>query len=171
MSKPSSGLFSGTQGDLRDSDDIIKYEVSESLKNHIEQPEPSASMKKGIKGAHHKTYFMNELQRVGAQIVSSFPHPKMEGVETIKYLLPQLNMAGIPSGTFRKNLFSKTVYDPAIISTETYIKRGLEAANQAAQNAASHRLSREWTGTDKSGIRWRGYVDSHDHITSFYPVE
>lgn len=171
MSKPSSGLYAGTKGDLQDSNDIISYIDWEALKNHMERPDPSTSMKKGIKGAHNKNYFMKEIKRTGAQIVNSIQHPKMKGIETITYQMPKLNLTGEPNGTFRSKIFAKTVYDPAVLSTKAYIRRGLEAANQAIQNAPSHRLSREWTGIDHHGIQWRGYVDSHGHITSFYPEE
>jgi hypothetical protein len=62
----------------------------------------------------------------------------------------------------------KTVYDSNIISTDEYLRRGLEAANNAASQYENAILPREWVGVDNNGVSWRGYCKNGE-ITSMYP--
>lgn len=68
----------------------------------------------------------------------------------------------------RQKPFIKSIYDPKVISDETFIKRGIEAANNALLNSTDGTLSRLWIGVDSQGITWRGYYEN-GKITSFYP--
>ena len=134
-----------------------------------ENPEPTTSGKNGIKGAHRKDNFINEAKRVGARIIDTTTHPTINGVEDITYSMPKKDKYGNPTGQYQAKTHHKTVYDPSIISTETYVRRGLQAANNAAKNSQTGKLGREWTGTDDKGVRWHGYCDKNGNITSFYP--
>ena len=67
--------------------------------------------------------------------------------------------------------FKKTVYDSSKINTDTYIKWGLQAANNAASSSSSGKLGHEWTGTDNQGVKWHGYCNDKGEITSFYPED
>ena len=177
MSKENSGLFSGTNGSVNNviheeqSHSKDTYNATEKLKNHIENSEPTSNGNNGIKGAHHKENFLKEVDRIGAKMTQSVPSTQLDGVETIFYKMPKKDKSGNPIGDYKAKSFKKTVYDPSIISTETYIKYGLQAANNAANLLNSGKLGREWTGTDNQGVKWHGYCNSSDEITSFYPED
>jgi hypothetical protein len=83
--------------------------------------------------------------------------------------MPKRDKTGKPTGEYQSRTHDKTVYDPVKISTNKYIKWGLEAANNAAKKSSSGKLGREWTGTDSNGVKWHGYCDDSGNITSFYP--
>lgn len=85
--------------------------------------------------------------------------------------MPKKDKYGNPTGEFKTKTFKKTVYDPSKIDTDTYIKRGLEAANNSARSSSSEKLGHEWTGTDNQGVKWPGYCDKTGKITSFYPED
>jgi hypothetical protein len=171
MSKAGTGLFGGTQGankaTARKSAKI--YLPTESLRNHIENVEASSGGKAGIKGAHNKDNFLREIDRIGAHTISTTPNPHLDGVERISYQMPKRDKTGKPTGEYQSRTHDKTVYDPVKISTNKYIKWGLEAANNAAKKSSSGKLGREWTGTDSNGVKWHGYCDDSGNITSFYP--
>ena len=177
MSKSGSGLFTGTKGSGNNvgqegqSHSECPYKATEALKNHIENPEPSTSGSDGIKGAHHKDNFLKEADRIGAKTTDTTPSKQIDGVETITYKMPKKDKYGNPTGDYKVKTFTKTVYDPSKIDTDTYIKWGLQAANNAAHSSSSGKLGHEWTGTDDQGVKWHGYCNSAGEITSFYPED
>lgn len=130
----------------------------------------SESGRDGIKGAHNKEVFLNEIKRIGAKITESTPHSQIDGVEEIGYKMPKKDMYGNFTGEYQSSTHYKTVYDPSKIDTDAYIRRGLEAANNSA-SLSFGRLDREWTGTDKQGVKWHGYCDSNGKISSFFPED
>ena len=145
---------------------VDQYRPTETLRAHIENVDPSVPRRRGIGGAHNRESFMqNDIK-----IVSETPHPDIDGVTTIQYQMPKLDKAGVPipdqyqSGVPKV----KTVYDPEILSTEEYLTRGLQAANNAASQYPSGVLPREWVGVDEYGVTWRGYCIDGD-ITSMFP--
>ena len=129
------------------------------------------SGRNGIKGAHNKDNFLREVVRIGAKTTGSTPNSQMDGVEQICYKMPKKDTTGKPTGSYKAQIFKKTVYDPAKISTDQYLERGLQAANDTASKSETGRLGHEWSGTDKKGVRWHGYCDSNGNITSFYPED
>ena len=178
MSKADSGLFSGTKGNgsgggsnTGNRKSSSPYKATQALKDHIENPQPSSSGSDGIKGAHHKDNFLKEVDRIGAKTTGTTPNSQIDGVEQISYKMPKKDKYGNPTGELKSKTFKKTVYDPAKIGTDTYLKWGLEAANNAASSSPSGKLGREWTGTDNNGVKWHGYCDKNGEITSFYPED
>nr|WP_255787267.1 CdiA family toxin C-terminal domain-containing protein [Bacillus cereus group sp. BfR-BA-01355] len=101
------------------------------------------------------------------KIVSESPS-KIPGVKTVEYNMPKLNMDGTPTGEYGNKVFTKTIYDPKIISDKEFINRGIEAANDAKLKTSDGVLSREWTGVDSKEITWRGYHKDGE-ISSFFP--
>lgn len=74
--------------------------------------------------------------------------------------------ASNPTGTYRKPIFDKKIYDPRKITGEQYLTWG----RQAAAKAQSHGpLSREWTGVTPDGIKFMGYLDETGAVKSFFP--
>ncbi len=84
--------------------------------------------------------------------------------------MPKLNADGTPTGEYGAKVFTKTIYDPDVISDDEFIKRGLEAANDAISKSNDGVMPREWTEVDSEGITWHGYFED-GKITSFFPDE
>ena len=170
------GGFGGTQGAKEPASSKVdekgfSYKSTASLRKHIESAESTKSGREGIKGAHHKNNLIKEANRIGAKITKTDPNSQMESVEKISYKMPMKDAKGNLTGNYKSKTFNKTVYDPAKISTDKYIKQGLQAANNAAKKSSSGKLGREWTGTDNKGVNWHGYCDKNGNITSFYPED
>lgn len=104
------------------------------------------------------------------KVISETPNPNIDGVTTIEYQMPKLNKTGTPiPGEYQSGMPKvKTVYDSNIISTDEYLNKGLQAANNAASQSPNGVLSREWVGVDNNGVTWRGYFEN-GNITSMYP--
>ena len=164
------GDTSGSKG-KNSSDNGNKYKETKSLRNHIENADTSGNGKAGIKGGHKKDNFLSAVDKVGAKITDTQTNSQIDGVEKISYKMPKKRQT-------RKSYFrvsvkykTKTVYDSNKISTDRYIKQGLEAANNVAKNSTTGKLGHEWRGTDNKGIKWHGYCDDSGNITSFYPED
>ncbi len=143
-----------------------KYELTDRLKLHIEMVDTSVPRKRGIGGAHKRDVFIqNDIK-----IISETPHPNIDGVSKIEYQMPKRDKTGVPiAGEYQDGIPKlKTVYDSNIISTDEYLRRGLEAANNAASQYENGILPREWVGVDNNGVSWRGYCKNGE-ITSMYP--
>lgn len=168
-----SGLFHGTTGEgLRArlaGKDATKlgpaphYTATANLRQHI--TEAYGNGKQGIGGGHELEAFKAKLEEMGGQVKERIPCESIDGVEKVTYRLPKKSPDGKPTGETRTRLYSKTVYDASKISTDEYLRRGLEAANDAAKGG---RLPREWSGTDGQGVRWHGYAQNNK-IESFFP--
>lgn len=145
-----------------------RYTVTDSLRKHIETAEPVTSGRAGIKGAHNKRNFLKVIKDILAKIIKTEPNSQLIGVEKISYRMPKKDARGIPTGEYQNRIWTKTVYDSAKISTDDYLKRGIQAANNAAKEAVDGKVGREWTGMDNQGTKWHGYCNSNGDITSFY---
>ncbi|MGG3523348.1 T7SS effector LXG polymorphic toxin [Bacillus pseudomycoides] len=140
------------------------FKSTPKLENHIKNIDPSVPRRRGIGGAHNsEEFFKNDIK-----IVSESPS-KIPGVKTVEYNMPKLNMDGTPTGEYGNKVFTKTIYDPKVISDKEFISRGIEAANDAKLKTSDGVLSREWTGVDSKGVTWRGYHNKDGEISSFFP--
>lgn len=176
--KSNSGLFQGTSGlhkqeatQTSKSSNITEYKVTEALKKHIEEADTSSLNQSGIKGGHNKDNFLKAANENGVKITKTESNSQMEGVEKIYYKVPKKDIQGKPTSELKATEYKKTVYDPKILSTDQYVNYGIEAANNAAKNSSTGKLSREWTGTDSNGVKWHGYCDESGQITSIYPED
>ncbi len=88
-------------------------------------------------------------------------------MSAVEYQIPELDAKGLPTGNYKKAIFKKSIYDPSIIPDDEYIKRGLEAANDAIKNNNGS-MPREWVGKDSSGKVWRGFFKD-GKIDTFFP--
>ncbi|HAQ41164.1 MAG TPA: hypothetical protein DCM73_10260 [Clostridiales bacterium] len=109
-------------------------------------------------------------KRVNKKANTRTPHPSVKGVEIVEYQMPKLDKTGTPiPGEYQSGRpFTKSIYDPKVISDEVFVNRGIEAANNALSNSADGILPRIWSGVDSHGVTWRGYFENGS-ITSFYP--
>jgi hypothetical protein len=164
-----SGAYTGDSGNTAPKPTV--YHATAALIDHIENPQPTSSTNEGIKGAHKRDNFQKEVDRIGARAINHQKNSQMDGVEKITYQMPKKDRYGNPTGDYKNKRFEKTVYDPSKISTSSYVKRGIQAANNAAKSSSTGKLGREWSGTDNHGVTWHGYCDSDGNITSFYPED
>ncbi|WP_435366883.1 CdiA family toxin C-terminal domain-containing protein [Enterococcus faecalis] len=88
-------------------------------------------------------------------------------MSVLEYQIPELDAKGLPTGNYKKTIFKKSIYDPSIISDDEYIRRGLEAANDAIKNNNGS-MPRDWVGKDSSGKAWRGFFKD-GKIDTFFP--
>ena len=174
MSKSYSNLFEGTKGASNKSDkstNATTYHATTELKNHIVEAEQSSSGRSGIKGAHNKDNFLKEVSKTGARVTGSTPNSQVDGIEKISYNMPKKDKYGNITDDYQSKTFYKTVYDSSKISDDTYIKWGLQAANNSAKLSSAGKLAREWSGKDNQGVSWHGYCDNNGNITSFFPED
>lgn len=168
-----SGLFKGTSGEslparlkkdgTAQSTSIPPYTATTGLREHIVRAYDNG--RRGIGGGHELSAFEAKLAEMGGKVEERMSCEGMEGVEKVIYRLPKRGSDGKLTGEMRAGTYSKTLYDASKISTDDFIRRGLEAANEATKGG---KLPREWTGVDNRGVRWRGYMEN-GAITSFYP--
>ncbi|MEN2666409.1 pre-toxin TG domain-containing protein [Listeria aquatica] len=131
-------------------DDIFKK--TPEIEKHLKYTDSSVPRKRGIGGAHNSEEFFKNDVKVIKQTSTDVP-----GVSVVEYQIPELYAKGLPTGNYKKTIFKKSIYDPSIIPDDEYIKRGLEAANDAIKNNNGS-MPREWVGKDSSGKSWRGFL-------------
>ena len=141
------------------------FNTTPELEAHIRNTDPSVPRRRGIGGAHNSTEFFQH----DVEIIRETPS-KIPGVSTVEYRMPKLNPDGTPTGEYGTKVLKKTIYNPEIISDDEFIKRGLEAANDAISKSSDGIMPREWIGVDSKGISWHGYYENGE-ITSFFPDE
>lgn len=139
------------------------FKPTATLESHLKNMDPKVPRKRGIGGAHNSV----EFYKNDVQIVSK-TNSKVSGVVVVEYKMPKLNMDGTPTGEYGNKVFVKTIYDPQFISDQNYVKRGIEAANNAMLHTKDGTMPREWIGVDSKGVTWRGYYQDGE-ITSFFP--
>ena len=168
----------------------LKYDINK-LKEHCEPSElkysTSGKPRGNLDGAHNQQYFKNFSEEAGAINVKNITEEKTylelgvdeeylkqfkeSGFSVYEYQLPRRGKGGIlppiEQRTY-KDGFSKTVYNPDIISTDDYIKRGLEAANDALSHGGIY--GHRWEGLDSQGIKWVGYFDDKWEMSTLFPT-
>lgn len=140
-----------------------RYTDTPELRRHITQAYDNG--RNGIGGGHEKGAFMAILAEMGGVIEDVQPCERMPGVENIFYLLPRYDPSGKQTGEMRSKVYKKTVYDSGKMSTNDYMRMGLEAANNAANGKT---LDGKWSGVDSMGVTWQGYAED-GKITTFFP--
>ncbi len=168
-----SGLFHGTTGEglparlsgggTAKPATSSSYTATVALRRHITEAYDNG--KQGIGGGHERGAFEAKLEEMGGKVEGRIPCENIDGVEKVAYRLPKKGPDGKPTEEMRAKVYSKTVYDASKISTDEYLRRGVEAANDAAKGG---RLPREWSGIDGQGVRWHGYTENGE-IQSFFP--
>ena len=138
------------------------FKSTPELENHIQYVDPSVPRNRGIGGAHNsEEFFKNDVK-----VVTAVPIKDIPGVTYYQYNMPKLGKDGWPVGEYGIRIFEKTVYDPSVISDSEYMRRGLEAANDAYKRNRS--LGNYWEGYDSFGVKWVGY-GRNGKPTSFFP--
>lgn len=147
-------------------DSIGRFKLRPGYDEHLIKRDMKAKRKGGISGAHNKEEFMKSSFEIN--IVKVEKHPHIDGVEDIYYQMAELEK-GVPTGRWRARIFTKTVYDPEIISNEQMIQYGKEAIREAEK--AGRITERMVVGTASNGLEIMLYVDeSKNEITNFHPI-
>ncbi|WP_124061404.1 CdiA family toxin C-terminal domain-containing protein [Gordonibacter sp. Marseille-P4307] len=123
----------------------------------------------GISGGHEKSAFEEKLREIGGRVIEETNILGIDGMKSVRYEVPKKDKAGNPTSEMSTISTPKSVYDKNVISAEEYMRRGLEAANNAA-TANNGSLSRSWNGTDNNGIKWKGYLDDNGNVSTLYPT-
>jgi Bacterial EndoU nuclease len=152
----------------------VKYDSN--LEAHIVYKDSSVPRSSGIGGAHNLDEFKKIIAIKGTAdeisvVGKPLDHPTQKGFfYKYTYQIRALDKASkptvAPAPLWKTENFVKTVYDPSKISTANFIKMGKEAADNANSNNA---LTREWTGTAKNGVVFRGYINSTGEVVTFFP--
>lgn len=175
MGGHSGGLHSGTSGARANAGAgsapaktiAGNYKASPGLRDHLESAKDAG--RDGISGGHEKSAFEEKLREIGGHVIEETNILGIDGMKSIRYEVPKKDKAGNPTSEMRTISTPKSVYDKNVISTEEYMRRGLEAANNAA-TANNGSLSRSWNGTDNNGVKWKGYLDDNGNVSTLYPT-
>ena len=91
-----------------------------------------------------------------------------KGIIDIQYQIPAYDRAGNVVG-YKDKVFTKTIYDPKIISDQKILSLGQEAASKGYKSAMASG-QREYTAT-AGGINFQVYLDQKTGmVENFYPV-
>jgi len=135
-----------------------------NTKTHISTVD-GFSQKKGVLGGHNLDAFNQVATDKNLKIISSTNHPTIKGLTQIEYQIPSLDRAGNVTG-YKVNAFSKTVYDPKVISDNQIIELGQQAAAKGYPSATSKGLS-QFT-SEAGGIDFRVYI-RNGIVDNFHP--
>lgn len=125
------------------------------------------SQQKGITGGHNADAFYSTVSEKNVKIVGEM-QTGTKGVTEVQYQIPAYDRAGNVTG-YKDKVFTKTIYDPKIITDRKILNLGQEAASKGYK-AAIASGQREYTET-AGGIRFQVYLDQKTGIVeNFYPV-
>lgn len=105
------------------------------------------------------------------QIDAIHENPDIKGSYLIKYREEGI-AGGKPSGSFRNEVLSKTIYDPAVISDEVMMRWGKEAVLDAVRSGkipAEGNGSTFWQGRAKDGTLIEGWL-RNGKVETFWPA-
>ncbi|MDN3575878.1 CdiA family toxin C-terminal domain-containing protein [Chitinimonas viridis] len=128
---------------------------------------------KGIGGAHNLDAFMDAATKNNVNIISQAPGG-VKGIYIIKYEIPVADKVGnvmldANGGIVYKGAdFTKTVYDPRVISDQAILELGQQAASSGYANSVANGI-RAYTA-EAGGISFRVYRNEQTGlITNFHP--
>ncbi|WP_392558890.1 CdiA family toxin C-terminal domain-containing protein [Orbus mooreae] len=146
--------------------------TADGISFNIEQPKHLAtvegfSQKSAISGGHNADAFYEAVQNNGVKIISETPTSVM-GITEVKYQIPAYDRAGNVIG-YKEKLFTKTIYDPTILSDQEILYLGQQAATNGYKLAIASG-AREYTAS-AGGMKFQVYLDPKTGtVTNFFPV-
>ncbi|WP_447755349.1 two-partner secretion domain-containing protein [Pseudomonas nicosulfuronedens] len=136
-----------------------------NIKNHLSNFD-GLTQRSGISGTHNLEAFNQAAATNGVKILSETPG-SVKGVTTIEYQIPAYDRAGNVVG-YKTQPFTKTVYDPKVISDQKVLDLGQQAASSGYKDALSKGLS-QYDAT-AGGVTFRVYLDkATGTVTNFHP--
>ena len=131
------------------------------------------SQKTGISGTHNLDEFMQAATQNNVKILSQTPG-SANGIVNIEYQIPALDRAGkvaideAGATIYKNQVLLKTVYDPSVISNQTIVDLGQQAATSGYQQAVSS--GAQAYNAEAGGIQFRVYIDPKTgNITNYHP--
>jgi filamentous hemagglutinin len=89
------------------------------------------------------------------------------GISTISYQIPSYDRAGNMTG-YKDKLFTKTVYDPGVITEQKIFELGRQAAAEGYINAMTRGMT-AYNG-QAGGVKFRVYLDpTTGTVRNFHP--
>lgn len=102
----------------------------------------------------------------GVKIIGQEPD-FTNGISTIKYQVPSYDRAGNVTG-YKAEVFTKTVYDPKVITEQKMLELGQQAAADGYINAMTRGMN-AYNG-EAGGIKFRVYLDpTTGTVRNFHP--
>ncbi|WP_411386776.1 filamentous hemagglutinin N-terminal domain-containing protein [Pseudomonas sp. MPB03] len=139
--------------------------INPNLKHHLSEFD-GFSQKDGISGAHRLDSFSKAATDNGVKIVDQVPS-FTNGISTVSYQIPSYDRAGNLTG-YKDKLFTKTVYDPGVISEQKIFELGRQAAAEGYINAMTRGMT-AYNG-EAGGVKFRVYLDpTTGTVRNFHP--
>jgi filamentous hemagglutinin len=139
--------------------------VNPNIKYHLSEFD-GFSQKKGISGTHNLDSFSKAATDNGVKIIGQEPD-FTNGISTIKYQVPSYDRAGNVTG-YKAEVFTKTVYDPKVITEQKMLELGQQAAADGYINAMTRGMN-AYNG-EAGGIKFRVYLDpTTGTVRNFHP--
>lgn len=139
--------------------------VNPNIKYHLSEFD-GFSQKKGISGTHNLDSFSKAATDNGVKIIGQEPD-FTNGISTIKYQVPSYDRAGNVTG-YKAEVFTKTVYDPKVITEQKMLELGQQAAADGYVNAMTRGMN-AYNG-EAGGIKFRVYLDpTTGTVRNFHP--
>ena len=146
--------------------DSASHEITynSNIKTHISTVD-GFSQKKGVIGGHNMDAFNQAVTDKNLKIVSSTDHPTIKGLKQVEYQIPSFDRAGNSTG-YKNKIFTKTIYDPKVISDNKILELGKQATAKGYTGATSQGLSQY--SSEAGGINFRVYI-RNDIIDNYHP--
>lgn len=145
---------------------------NKSIPDHISKVD-GFSQKSGISGGHNADEFYQAVKSYDIKIVSK-SNGSANGISNVDYQIPARDPAGNvlldANGAvlYKREVLTKTIYDPRVISDSEILRLGQEAASRGYADAISN--SQRGFDAKAGGILFRVYIDLKTGlVTNFHP--
>ncbi|HCE7438978.1 TPA: DUF637 domain-containing protein, partial [Pseudomonas aeruginosa] len=136
-----------------------------NIKNHLSNFD-GLTQKSGISGTHNLDAFSQAASSNGVKVLSETPG-SVKGITTIEYQIPAYDRAGNVIG-YKAQPFTKTVYDPKVISDQKVLDLGQQAAASGYVKAVAS--GDRYYDSTAGGITFRVYLDERTGaVLNFHP--
>ncbi|HCF3399473.1 TPA: CdiA family toxin C-terminal domain-containing protein, partial [Pseudomonas aeruginosa] len=136
-----------------------------NIKNHLSNFD-GLTQKSGISGTYNLDAFSQAVSSNGVKVLSETPG-SVKGITTIEYQIPAYDRAGNVIG-YKAQPFTKTVYDPKVISDQKVLDLGRQAAASGYVKAVAS--GDRYYDSTAGGITFRVYLDERTGaVLNFYP--
>ncbi|PKQ72673.1 hypothetical protein AOX56_21865 [Aeromonas sobria] len=137
-----------------------------NLPSHLSNVE-KYTQQKGITGGHNADAFFSTASKNNVKILGE-KQTETKGVIEVQYKIPSYDREGNVTG-YKDKVFTKTIYDPKIITDKKILDLGQQAASNGYK-AAIAAGQREYTAT-AGGIKFQVYLDQKTGtVENFFPV-
>ncbi|MFO6123354.1 CdiA family toxin C-terminal domain-containing protein, partial [Pseudomonas aeruginosa] len=117
-------------------------------------------------GTYNLDAFSQAVSSNGVKVLSETPG-SVKGITTIEYQIPAYDRAGNVIG-YKAQPFTKTVYDPKVISDQKVLDLGRQAAASGYVKAVAS--GDRYYDSTAGGITFRVYLDERTGaVLNFYP--